>query len=107
MPKRQVKPITPAQVVQKKGRIFPSQVFEAFNELIARECDDGYCKITQDDVVALMVKKGLKKKDIFINNWLDVEGAYRAAGWRVEYDKPGFNEAYDAYFEFTKKRSSR
>lgn len=31
---------------------------------------------------------------------LDVEDVYRAAGWEVTYDKPGYNETYDATFTF-------
>jgi len=47
-----------------------------------------------------MVKKGLNRAEIFDKGWLNVEEVYRAAGWAVEYDKPGFNESYSATFTF-------
>jgi hypothetical protein len=50
--------------------------------------------------VALLVKKGLKKQQIFDDNLLDVEEVYEKAGWKVEYDKPAFNESYPATFTF-------
>jgi len=40
---------------------------------------------------------------IFENGWLDVEPIYREVGWNVEYDKPGYNETYEASFKFTRK----
>ena len=29
---------------------------------------------------------------------------FEEAGWNVQYDKPGYNENYDAYFKFTEKK---
>ena len=40
---------------------------------------------------------------IFSNHWLDVEDIYRKQGWKVVYDSPGYDESYDAYYEFRKK----
>ena len=104
MAKRRIKPITPDHVVREQKNAFPNEVFEAFNELISRECVGGDGVIKQSDVVALMVKKGLKRKDIFDNGWLNVESIYQSAGWKVEYEKPGFNETFEANFTF--RRSS-
>lgn len=36
--------------------------------------------------------------------WLNFEEAFRKNGWDVAYDGPGFNESYDAYFQFRAKR---
>ena len=46
----------------------------------------------------------LKRADVFSNHWLDVEDIYREQGWNVEYDKPTYNETYDAYFVFSVKK---
>ena len=37
---------------------------------------------------------------IFEKHWLDFEDIYRKAGWFVNFDKPAYNETYDAFFEF-------
>ncbi len=99
-----VKPITPGEVAKQKEGQFPEEVFQAFNEIIAANYVDGRANFTQDAVVTLMISKGLVKEDIYDNNWLDVEPVYEKAGWKVEYDKPGFNESYTANFTFTAKR---
>lgn len=95
-----VRPLSPKEVVEKKINSIPDAVFEAFNDLIAKDFNSAYAIVKQKEVVKLLVEKGLKEKDIYDNHWLDVEEVYRKAGWKVEYDKPAYNEDYDAYFEF-------
>jgi hypothetical protein len=43
----------------------------------------------------------VERGEIFHRGWLDVEDAYRAEGWTVVYDKPGYNESYAASFTFS------
>lgn len=99
-----VLPIKPSEVVKQKKESFPDEVFEAFNELIAEKFS-GYCaEFKQEAVVARMVAKGLSRAEIFSKGWLDVEDVYRAQGWDVEYDSPGYNESYPATFKFTPQK---
>ena len=36
---------------------------------------------------------------------MDIEPVFEQAGWKVDFDRPGYNEGpYDAYFQFTKKK---
>jgi len=97
------KPVTPKEVVSLKKTLIPDAAIEAFNELIAENFLGGYASFKQKDVVARMVKKGLKPEDIYKNGWLDIEDIFEKAGWKVDYDKPGYNETYDATFSFSKK----
>lgn len=96
-----VQPITPSEVIRGKRASIPDVVFEVFNELIAKKFDGISAVIGEDEVVQMLVKKGLKEGEIYGNHWLDVEDNYRSAGWKVEYDKPGFNEEHEATFEFS------
>jgi hypothetical protein len=96
------KPITPAEVVKLKVTLIPDLVIEAFNELIAENYSGGYSSFTEKKVVARIVKKGISSTEAYANHWLDVEDLYRSIGWKVEYDKPGYNESYDATFTFKK-----
>ncbi|MDD5489214.1 MAG: hypothetical protein PHP25_00845 [Candidatus Moranbacteria bacterium] len=91
-----VRPLSPKEVVEKKKDSIPDAVFEAFNELIAKDFNNAYAIVKQKEVVKLLVEKGLKEKEIYENHWLDVEELYRKAGWKVEYDK----SAYNAFFKF-------
>jgi hypothetical protein len=90
-------PISPVQVAKKKGEYIPKEVFEAFDALIVENYVAGRAVVIQDEVV-----ERVKKKVGNCNNkWLNVEAAYEAVGWKVEYDKPAYNESYPAKFIFT------
>lgn len=116
--------ITPSQVASKKNEIIPSFVIDAFNTLIAANFNHGRSDFSQTELMDLIWDKALtsgyvkilegveeeilsaKKKlkdEIFKKHWLDVEPIYEKAGWKVEYDKPGYNESGDAYFRLKEK----
>ena len=95
-----VQPIMPKDVVDEKIQNFPDAVIESFNELITQNAREGHSTILQEDVVKLMVEKGLKRDEIFDRHWLDVEDVYRKVGWNVKYDAPGYNETYPPMFIF-------
>ncbi len=92
-------PITPDEVAKKKGKHIPKEVFDAFDALIVENYVNGKAVVTQHEVVTILNKKLGNLK----TEWLNVEEAYEAAGWRVEYDKPGYCETYKAAFTFTRK----
>lgn len=94
------KPITPAQVAQTQGSVIPSAVFDAFNAEIATAFVGGTARVLQDRVVSRLTDGGLSRHEIFESGWLNVEESYRAAGWKVSYEKPGFNESGAACFTF-------
>lgn len=97
-------PISPESVGSAKGSAIPAPVFEAFNSLIAISADNGFAKVTQEDVVLEIQKlMNCSRQHVFEKGWLNVEDAYREAGWLVEYDKPGYCESYAAYFVFRAK----
>lgn len=97
-----IEPIKPQHMTKAKLESLPDAVMEAFNELIAKHWNGRNSRFKQEEVVELIVqKKGCSRSDIFENGWLDVEHIFRKANWRVQYDKPGFNESYSATFTFT------
>jgi len=91
----QIRPIGPNDV----KKVIPDFVIEAVNELINEKYTDGRFIIRQNEI-----KERIKSKtdQDFDFAWLDFESIYRNAGWRVEYDKPAYNESYEAFFAFTK-----
>ncbi len=95
-------------LVPRKAALMPEAVFEAFNDLIASGWDGYQSRVLQNEVADLITKKrqlegiAAVREDVFSNNWLDIEPIYRAAGWEVTYDKPGYNEKYGAFFIFRK-----
>jgi hypothetical protein len=100
-------PIRPADVVRAKSAQIPEFVFEAFNECIAKHWDGSSANFTQNQVIGKILEKrpDLTRQELFVNFWLDVEDSYRAVGWTVHYDRPGYCETSDANFIFSKPRS--
>ncbi len=94
------KPITPQEVGAAKVAHIPAAVFDAFNAEIARHFTNGSATVRQEAVERRLIEGGLPRSEIFEAGWLNVEEAYRSAGWKVEYDKPGYNETGEATFKF-------
>jgi hypothetical protein len=103
-PRRMAGPISPKEVASRKEASIPDEVFEVFNDLISQNWDGHRATVSQDDAVRQIAKKmGVSRGEAFNKGWLDVEDSYRKKGWKVEYDKPGYNESYSAFFVFKKK----
>lgn len=109
-----VKPVNPQEALALKQNLMPDYVIEAFNEVIAEKLD-AYMRsqFTQKEVVARILSKAPKdaegdpmisSAEIYRGKWLDVEQLYIQQGWVVRYDKPAYNESYDAFFVFEQKR---
>jgi hypothetical protein len=96
-----IKPISPAEVKVNKLAGIPDAVFEAFNTAITKNFDGHSAFVRQEEIVSALVKMGHDRHSIFENHWLDIEPVYEKQGWKVEFDKPGYNESYDANFTFT------
>lgn len=100
---------SPQEVRELKQDTIPSLVFATINRLLAEKLTpSGQATIKQNEIIAALVEGGLDKREIFDKHWLDIEDYYRAAGWGVTYDKPGWNENYyEARFEFQILRPNR
>jgi len=96
-------PIRPDEIGKKKAQIFPPEVFEAFDAEIAARYEGNSAKVYQKDIVERLVAKGHSSSTIFDKGWLNVEEAYKEAGWSVRYHKMSdWTESGDSYFTFTK-----
>jgi hypothetical protein len=94
-------PITPKEVKRTKLGSIPPEVIEAFNELIQENFDGDSATVKQNKVVTRICEKlKVKRETVFEKGWLDIEELFQKAGWRVMFDKPAYNETYDAFFEF-------
>ena len=86
----------------------PEFVIEIVNEMIKEAWDGEEAKISQKHIIDRILRKypGMEKittATVYKKHWLDFEDSYRKVGWKVIYDKPGFNEFYEPYFKFTKE----
>ncbi len=96
------KAIGPEDLVAFKVATIPDFVFDVVNELLAEKWSGSTAIIKQKDIVFRICREtGEIPSSVFDKGWLNFEDIYRAKGWRVEYDKPGYNESYDAFFKFS------
>lgn len=101
-----MKAITPDEVGPAHAKTIPDDVIASFNELIVQNWDgEATAVVKQDAVIALILAKmpSASREELFAKRWLDIEPIFELAGWRVHYDKPGYNENYEAFFEFTRR----
>lgn len=98
------KPIKPSEITEAKTKSFPDKVIQTWNNLITQKWNGRVAHIKQDEAVAaLMSSMNLTRQGVFDSGYLDIEPTYRREGWKVKYDKPGWDENYKAFFEFSKK----
>ena len=97
-------PITPDQVSKRKIDVIPSQVIDIFNDLIALRWNGTSATVYQQEVQEKIASAlGVEGHEVYAKGWLDIEPIFRDAGWKVEYDRPGYNENYKAHYIFTAK----
>ena len=97
-----VKPITPQEAIDGFIDNIPPKIIQVVNELLMKKASPLASSITikQDEILDLVCDENLSRATVFERKWLDIEEIYRRAGWDVKYDKPAYNESYDAYFVF-------
>lgn len=96
-----IKPISPQEVPAHQAAALDPRVIEVWNRLIAAHHDGSRATIQQNAAIAaLMTATGVERQAVFDQRWLDIEDLYRQQGWKVTYDKPGWDESYEAFFVF-------
>lgn len=100
-----VQAISPADIAIQKAEGFPDFVLDEWNKMIAHKFTAGRARVGQDEMVAALLPHTQhgNRQEVFDNGWLNVEEIYRKQGWQVVYDKPGYNETYEASFTFSAK----
>lgn len=100
-----IQAITPAEAKAAKVALIPDGVILAVNRLLCeRVSSSGYCTLTQPKVIEAILAEpsmqGITKAQLFDRGWLDFEPFFVKAGWSVTYDRPAYNECYEASWSF-------
>jgi hypothetical protein len=97
-----ISPLAAADIMKVRTSFFPEAVYAAVNEMLQRKFNSRTHRavIKQDELVALMVQKGLDEGEIFANNWLDFEEVYRDHGWTVTYEKSDYTDQSPSTYTF-------
>ena len=108
-----IKPFSPEEAKNAKASALPKELLQAVNELLTeRYKDHGGIIIKLKDIKERCKKilgidemfSGVDPMDSWPDGIWDIEPVYRLAGWKVSWDGPGYNESYDGYFEFSRKK---
>ena len=96
------RPFSPEEVRAKRLDSIPSIIFETINAMICEKFDGKSATLKQEDIQNRVCNEdsGLTRREIFDKHYLDIEPFYQEQGWKVEYDKPGYNESTTATFTF-------
>ena len=81
-------------------------IIKIVNQLLKQRFDGKQAVIPQSDIVAAFLKEepNYTRQQVFDEKLLDFEFLFKNVGWKVEYDKPGWNETpYPAVFRFTRR----
>lgn len=102
-----MKPLSPWEINGMMGEIIPDVVVEAINNLLKKKYRGRAVNLKQDEIIAEIQRLdiNIRREKIFEESWMDFESLFEKNGWKVEFDKPGYNETYSAYFTFTPKRN--
>ena len=98
------KPISPKDVADAKAKAIPDEVIDAANQLLAEKWDGHAAKFTLKEL-CVRARQKLGEGYAFQSWELDIEVPFGLAGWIVKFDKPAYNESYDANFTFQKRRT--
>jgi len=94
-------PMRPKELLAMKRSQIPEAVFDAFNKLIASNWDGCKAIILKSEAVDALTKAlGVENSEIYRLGYLEIDDLYRREGWLVEYDKPAYNENYQASWTF-------
>lgn len=99
-----VKPITPDEVVAVRARSLPPEVIAVWNELIAENWNGASSRVFRRQAIERLADRlKVEQHEVGSRGYLWIESVFEEAGWKVEYDRPGFNESYPATYLFTKR----
>lgn len=102
-----IQPFSPDFIIENKKEFIPAEMIKAVNILLAERYSGDSAVIKQGEIIEKflsIVGEKFKRKDIFDKHFLHFECVFRNVGWYVEFDKPGYNENYQPYYSFRKKR---
>lgn len=97
----EIKPLSPHDIMDNIEKIIPTFVIEAVNNLLIKKFRGGEVTIKQLEIMEEIKRlSDITSTEVYLNKWMDFEEVYNKNGWIVNYDKPGYDENYDAFFTF-------
>jgi len=110
--KRQVKPLTPDEILKQKNDYIHPDIIAAVNNLLIKEYDGSYTKILMKEIEKEFKRINISSGEKKINvseahklNYFDFEKVFENKGWDVDYEQTCQSETYfEPYYTFSKKK---
>lgn len=102
-----VKPLSPDEITKNKKNYIHPDIIDIVNKLLSERYTTGSSvTIKQKEISELFFAKNpeIPSDEAYKNHMFDFEDAYRNEGWSVSFDSPCYNENFDSFFKFTKKK---
>jgi hypothetical protein len=103
---KEVKALSPKDIMGDLPNIIPPVVIEAVNNLLKKGFRGIQTTIKIKDLATEVKNLGGPSKDkLFKDKSLDFEDIFRKKGWHVEYEQPSYGDSdFDSYYTFTPKK---
>lgn len=101
-------PITPNEVLENRiYKIHPS-IIKIVNDILSQRFThkDSSVVIKQKEIVDKFqeLHPDFSREKLYDEKHMDFEYEFRKFGWDVAYDRPGYNENYEAFYKFSIKK---
>lgn len=91
---------SPNDAIARHGETIPEEILGIVNDFLVARVHRKSFIISQQEIVDKLSLTSITEAEALDKGWFDFEDAYRRRGWRVTYDRPGFNESYGAFWRF-------
>jgi hypothetical protein len=109
---KETQPFSPSDALQAKINFIPPEIIETVNGYLSTRLNiPNSISIKQEEIIQGARKlmgvrgEGFSNHHFFNQGWLEIESLYQNCGWKVAYHKPSYDESFEAYFEFTAKKT--
>lgn len=102
------KALSPKEAITRAKNEVPELVFQAWNNLIVENLKVQGGKASSEFLLEELANQitlimSISYEQAKQNGWFDLEDIFRDKGWKVEFDRPGYNESYSPKFTFKSK----
>lgn len=104
----QIKPLTPKEVLSRRGKYLLPQLVEAVNTYLCENYNGkNSVKMLRKEVVNKTIELCSKnnihmtEQILYQKGHLDFEGVFKKYGWNVTYESPDRDESFESYYLFT------
>ena len=102
------KALSPKEAITRAKNEVPELVVQAWNNLIVENLKVQGGKASSEFLLEELANQitlimSISYEQAKQKGWFDLEDIFRDKGWKVEFDRPGYNESYSPKFTFKSK----